>query len=493
MDNHCPYGDGREMNRETRFYYDSLRYIKEVFPEVAKSMVDELEYQRTHLKMIASENYSSFPVQACMNSLLNDKYAEGYPHHRYYAGCENIDTIEDLAAREAEELFGADYAYVQPHCGSDANMIAYWAVLDHRCLAPAFEMIKEKTGAKNYSELTEEQWSALRELCHNQKMLSMDYYSGSHLTHGYRQNISAQLFDCHYYGVGEDGLIDYDEIERKLEEVKPLILLAGYSAYPRAIDFRRLKDLAERNNATLVVDMAHFCGLVAGKALKDQYNPVPYADIVTSTTHKTLRGPRGGLILCKEEFRSSVNKGCPLVMGGQLPQMVAAKAVAFREAGTEEFREYSRKVVENAKALASSLVALGCSVVTGGTDNHMVILDVSPFGLNGRQAESILYRAGICCNRQAIPNDPNGVWYTSGLRLGTPALTTLGIGGGEIQLLAYTIVRILGNCRGIGKSKAEVVDFEKFEEDRTWVRGLLEKHPVYRKVDLGKLRRLVDR
>src|SRR5262245_34591643 len=368
-------------------YVANLTEVAKVSPDTARSIVHELADQRASLKLIASENYCSLATQLAMGNLLTDKYAEGFPEHRFYAGCSNVDAIESRAAEEAKRLFGAEHAYVQPHRGADANLIAYWAILHTRVGAPALE----KLGEKNLSNLSAEQWNTLRHDLGNQRLLGLDYYSGGHLTHGYRFNVSAQMFEAHSYSVSrETGLLDYDAIERQARELRPLILLAGYSAYPRAIDFRRMRRIADTVGAVLMVDMAHFAGLVAGKVFKDDQDPVPHAHVVTSTTHKTLRGPRGGLVLCKEEFRDQVDKGCPLVMGGPLPHVMAAKAVAFTEANRPDFQSYAARIVENARALAEASMAEGMTVATRGTDNHLLLIDVRPFGLTGRQAESIL-------------------------------------------------------------------------------------------------------
>ena len=430
----------------TETFMNQVKIIRETCPEVADAILKELKDQRQYLKMIASENYCSEAVRAAEGTILTDKYSEGYPYHRFYAGCENVDVIEDLAAKKAQELFGADYAYVQPHSGADANMCAYWAVLDAKVLTPKFQELQKgyescfnKPVPKTYSDLRETEWQYLRTCCHSQRLLAMDYYSGSHLTHGYRQNISAQLFECHYYSVGSDGLLDYDAIEKQALEIKPLILLAGYSAYPRKVDFKRFREIADKCGAVLMIDMAHFAGLVAGKQFTGDYDPVRWADIVTTTTHKTLRGPRGGMILCKEWLKDSVNKGCPLVLGGPLQNMIAAKAIALEEASRPEFQEYAKNVIENAQVLAEALKDNGLTVITGGTENHMVLVDVSKLGLTGKQAEAALRDCGITCNRNAIPNDPYGPWYTGGLRLGTPALTTLGIGDKDVYRLGVWI------------------------------------------------------
>ncbi|MFW5960688.1 MAG: glycine hydroxymethyltransferase, partial [Chitinivibrionales bacterium] len=283
----------KEINPSMLAYVASLTEVSKASPTTAASIVKELSDQRSHLKMIASENYCSLTTQLTMGNLLTDKYAEGIPMHRFYAGCDNIDSIEAEACKEACDLFGAEHAYVQPHSGADANLIAYWAILSARVQAPALE----KLGVKNPSKLSNEDWNEIRKMNGNQKLLGMDYYSGGHLTHGYRHNVSAQMFEAFNYGVDpETGLIDYDKLEKQAKEIKPLILLAGYSAYPRKVDFKRMKEIAESVGAVFMVDMAHFAGLVAGKAFSDDYDPVKHADIVTTTTHKTLRGPRGGMI-----------------------------------------------------------------------------------------------------------------------------------------------------------------------------------------------------
>ena len=472
-------------------YVSSLELVRNVSDEVAKRIVMELRDQRSNLKLIASENYSSLNTQAAMGNLLTDKYAEGFPMHRFYAGCDNVDAIEDYAARKAEELFNAEHAYVQPHSGADANLCAYWAILNARVQVPTLE----EMGISNVSSLSREDWDRIRTLCHNQRLLGLDYYSGGHLTHGYRQNVSAQMFDAYSYSVDrQTGLLDYDEIERLAREVRPLILLAGFSAYPRKIDFRRMSEIAHSVGAVFMVDMAHFAGLVAGGVFEGEYNPVPWADVVTSTTHKTLRGPRGGLILCKEEFRESVDKGCPLVIGGPLPHMLAAKAVAFTEALKPEFREYASNIVKNSKSLSGFLIEDGIPVLTGGTDNHLMLLDVTPFGLNGRMAESVLREAGITLNRNALPFDPNGPWYTSGLRIGTPAVTTLGMGQEDMKEIADIIALVLKNAKPAILTKGEnagkesrnraKVDKAVLDEAKSRVRELLGKHLLYPELDL---------
>ena len=475
-------------------YVSSLSLIKDVSPFVASKIVRELRDQRSNLKLIASENYSSIVTQAAMGNLLTDKYAEGYPMHRFYAGCDNVDAIEAYGAKKAEELFGAEHAYIQPHSGADANLCAYWAILNHKVQVPSLE----KLGITNVSNLRKEDWDRIRNACHNQRLLGLDYYSGGHLTHGYRQNISAQMFDAYSYSVNEDTkLLDYDEIEHMAKEVRPLILLAGYSAYPRKIDFKRMSEIAHSVGAVFMVDMAHFAGLVAGGVFQDEADPVKWADVVTSTTHKTLRGPRGGLILCKSEYAESVDKGCPLVIGGPLPHVLAAKAIAFSEALRPEFKKYAHSIVKNARALADALIKEGVPVLTGGTDNHLMLIDVTPFGLNGRMAESLMRDAGITLNRNALPFDLNGPWYTSGLRLGTPAVTTLGMEESDMKEIASIIATVLKNAHPViltkgenaGKESKNKAKVEKtiLEDAKARVKSLLERHLLYPELDLDFL------
>ena len=332
-------------------YVAALDQIYDSTPDIAAAVVQELADQRAHLKLIASENYASLAVQSAMGNLLTDKYAEGVPGHRFYAGCANVDEVERRAAKLACDLFGAEHAYVQPHSGADANLVAYWAILAVRVEQPRLAQLEVKSPLA----LEVADWERLRAELGNQRLLGMDLGSGGHLTHGYRPNVSGRMFECHGYGVdAATGLLDYAELERRARQVRPLILLAGYSAYPRAIDFRRLRRIAAAVGAVLMVDMAHFAGLVAGRVLHGDYDPVPFADVVTSTTHKTLRGPRGGLILCRKEFAEAVDRGCPLVLGGPLPHVIAAKAVALAEATQPEFAGYARRIVENAQALAAA-------------------------------------------------------------------------------------------------------------------------------------------
>lgn len=469
-------------------YLASLDHIESVAPDVRASIIQELTDQRSHLKMIASENYSSFAVQLAMGNWLTDKYAEGYPHHRFYAGCDNVDALEDMAQNELKKLFGSDCAYVQPHSGADANLVAFWSILVQRVQNPEVE----KLGKKSLDELTPEEYERIRQLIVNQKVMGLSLNSGGHLTHGYRHNVSSKMMQSVAYDVDpRTELIDYKVLAEQVRKEKPAILLAGYSAYPRKINFATMREIADSVGAVLMVDMAHFAGLVAGKVFVGDFNPVPHAHVVTSTTHKTMRGPRGGFVLCKQEFGEVVNKGCPLVLGGPLPHVIAAKAIAFKEANTLEFQQYAQRIVENANTLAEALKDKGARITTNGTENHLLIVDLTKYGLTGRQAESALRNAGLTLNRNAIPNDKNGPWYTTGIRLGTPALTTLGMGANEMNEIADLIIQIVSHTKPdiVEKtnqpSKASFVtnpEVLKNVQDRVAI--LLKSFPLYPEVVL---------
>jgi glycine hydroxymethyltransferase len=482
-------------------YLANLETVSRVAPEVARSIVQELADQRSNVKLIASENYSSLATQCAMGNLLTDKYAEGIARHRFYAGCDNVDTVEEIAAARARELFQAPHAYVQPHSGADANLVAFWAILRARVELPKMGEIlgvdkPEDLTPADWVKMPIEKWNLVRQALGNQRLLGMELSSGGHLTHGYRLNSSAKMFEAHGYTVDKATyLLDYDAIERQAVEVKPLILLAGYSAYPRGINFRRMREIADKVGAVFMVDMAHFAGLVAGKVFQGDENPVAFADVVTTTTHKTLRGPRGGLVLCTEEYREHVDRGCPLVLGGPLPHVMTAKAVAFTEALQPEFSKYAHRIVENSRALAEGLTKAGFKVISGGTDNHLVITDVAEsFGITGRQAENAVRECGITLNRNPIPFDVNGPWYTSGLRLGTPAVTTLGMGPEQMAEIASVMGLILTNTKPTAgksgkpdKSKYKLDDATRAQAlDR--IQNLLKSYPVYPELDLAFLR-----
>ncbi len=477
-----------ELSNESVAYRTALDVIGGVEPRIADAIRSELADQRSYLKLIASENYASPATLLAMGNWFSDKYAEGTIGHRFYAGCQNVDTVESVASELARDLFGADHAYVQPHSGIDANLVAFWSILAQRVEQPALA----EAGVRHVNNLTEDDWATLRRRLGDQRMIGMSLDAGGHLTHGFRPNISGKLFDQRAYGTDpETGLLDYDEVRRLARQFRPLVIVAGYSAYPRKIDFAAMREIANEVDATLMVDMAHFAGLVAGKVFTGNYDPVPHAHITTTTTHKSLRGPRGGLVLCQQELAEFVDKGCPMVLGGPLPHMMAAKAVALAEARQPEFREYAQRIVDNAVALAENLARRGAKLVTGGTENHLVLIDVTSFGITGRHAESALLEAGIVTNRNSIPRDPNGAWYTSGIRIGTPALTTLGMGPDEMAEVAELMVTVFaatqpaaGADGSVSKAKYTLPE-GLAEKIRARAADLLAGFPLYPTVDLG--------
>lgn len=471
------------LSPETIAFAAIMEILDKKDPKLVKAIQKELIDQRNSLKLIASENYSSLAVQLAMGNFLTDKYAEGHPFHRFYAGCDNIDSIESRGCELAKELFGAEHAYIQPHSGADANLIAYWAILIKRIETP----FVEKLGKKNVAQLTAEEYEEVRQLFSKQKMMGLALDAGGHLTHGSRVNFSSKMMQVVSYGLDpETGLLDYDAIKAQAMKEKPLILVAGYSAYPRLMDFEKMREIADCCGATLLVDMAHFAGLVAGKQLKGKYNPIPYADVVTSTTHKTLRGPRGGIILCKKEFAPYMDKGCPYAIGGPLPHVMAAKAVAFGECLDPSFETYAAQIIKNSNALAKRFVENGATLISGGTDNHLVLMDVEKsYRLTGRQAESLLASCGITVNRNSVPLDPNGAWYTSGVRLGTPALTTRGMKEEEMVKIADIIHHLLSNATAstneegkVSKAKVNVSD-ELINKTKIDVKNLLGRFELY--------------
>ncbi|MEU1807644.1 glycine hydroxymethyltransferase [Micromonospora sp. WMMD1076] len=475
-------------NAESTAFRSALEVVRGVEPRVADAIAAELADQRESLKLIASENYASPATLLAMGNWFSDKYAEGTVGRRFYAGCQNVDTVEALAAEHARELFGASHAYVQPHSGIDANLVAFWAVLADRVESPALR----KAQARQVNDLTEADWFALRRELGNQRMLGMSLDAGGHLTHGFRPNISGKMFDQRSYGTDPaTGLIDYDRVAEAAREFKPLILVAGYSAYPRKVNFRIMREIADSVGATFMVDMAHFAGLVAGKVFTGDFDPVPHAHIVTTTTHKSLRGPRGGMVLCGPELADQVDRGCPMVLGGPLPHVMAAKAVALAEARRPDFADYAQRIVDNAQALADGLLRRGATLVTGGTDNHLVLIDVSGYGLTGRQAEQALLDSGIVTNRNSVPQDPNGAWYTSGIRIGTPALTTRGLGAAEMDATAELIHTVLSRTTpgtgpdGAGSKAKYVLDPAVAESVGKQAADLLTPFPLYPAVDLG--------
>lgn len=483
LKNYLARSSTEEYRPDVAAYLAILDHLESAAPSVAAGIKGELHAQRSTLKLIASENYSSLSVQLAMGNLLTDKYCEGYPYHRFYAGCENVDKIELEAAQLAQKLFGMDHAYVQPHSGSDANLVAFWAILTQRVQEPQLE----KWGNKTLDQLTDVDFETLRmQLC-QQSFMGLGLSSGGHLTHGFRQNVSAKMMRAINYEVDpKTGRLNYDTIASIAREHKPLILLAGYSAYPRRINFAKMREIADEVGAVLMADCAHFAGLIVGKTFSDEEDPGQYAQILTTTTHKTLRGPRGGLVLCQKEFTDTVNKGCPLVLGGPLPHVIAAKLLAFQEAARAEFRVYAQQIIDNARALAQGLIKRGIKLVTGGTDNHIVLIDLTHLGITGRIAERALEQAKITASRNMIPFDKNGAWYTSGIRLGSAALTSLGMQMDQMDEVADLISKVLHNttperARKTGKwSKAYgKTDFSVLREVERRLQLLLCDFPLY--------------
>ncbi len=399
--------------------------------EIADLMQKELQRQQQHLELIASENIVSEAVMEAMGSHCTNKYAEGYPGKRYYGGCEFVDGIEGLAIERAKKLFGAEHANVQPHSGAQANVAVYLAFLNP-----------------------------------GDKILGLDLSHGGHLTHGAKVNLSGKLYESHFYGVDpQSEVLDYDDIEKKALDVKPKMIVAGASAYPRIIDFKRIREICDKVGAFMFVDMAHIAGLVATGL---HPSPVPYADVVTTTTHKTLRGPRGGLILCKEKHAKKIDSAVfPGTQGGPLMHIIAAKAVCFKEALSPDFKKYQEQVLKNAQAMANRLVENGFKIISGGTDNHLMLVDVTPFGANGRDVQNLLESANITLNKNSIPNETLSPALTSGVRIGTPAITTRGMKEDECIYIADLITGLIKGGEG------------KVEEIKAKVVKLCEKFPIY--------------
>lgn len=411
-------------------YLDTIAFVSKYDPQVGEAMQAELKRQRRNLELIASENIVSPAVMAAMGSVLTNKYAEGYPGRRYYGGCECVDVVENIAIERAKELFGAEAANVQPHSGAQANMAAYSAILEP-----------------------------------GDTVMGMSLADGGHLTHGSPVNASGKLYKFVPYGVNPDGFIDYDGLERKAREIKPKLIVAGASAYPRIIDFKRIGALAKEIGAYFMVDMAHVAGLVAAGL---HPSPVPYADIVTTTTHKTLRGPRGGLILSTEELAPAINKAIfPGNQGGPLMHIIAAKAVCFGEALAPEFKEYQKNIVSNCSALANGLLSRGVRLVSGGTDNHLILVDLRSLGVTGKELEHRLDEVYITANKNSVPNDPEKPFVTSGIRLGTAAVTSRGLNEQDMDTIADFVYR----C---------AVDFEGSADDiRRGVCDICRRYPLY--------------
>ena len=475
------------VSPEQTAFRSALDVVAAVEPRVAAAIEAELASQRRQLKLIASENYASPPSCWPWATGCRTSTPRACAGRRMYAGCEQVDQIERIAAEHATALFGADHAYVQPHSGIDANLVAFWAILARRVERPFLDA----AGAGHVNELSPDAWQDLRRRLGDQRMIGMALDAGGHLTHGFRPNISGKMFDQASYGVDPvTGRIDYDAVRAQVRAFRPLIVVAGYSAYPRNPNFRVLREIADEVGATFMVDMAHFAGLVAGGVLTGDLDPVPHAHVVTTTTHKSLRGPRGGMVLAGADYAEFVDRGCPMVLGGPLPHVMAAKAVALAEARQPSFAAYARSIVVNARALAEGLARRGARLVTGGTDNHIVLVDVAgTAGLTGRQAESALLDAGVVTNRNSIPDDAHGAWYTSGVRLGTPALTTLGCGPAEMDEIADIITTALRATTAAsapsGLSQARyVLDDGVAAACRTRCADILGRFPLYPHVQL---------
>lgn len=409
----------------------SLDEVRKVDPKIADAIVAEQNRQNDHIELIASENWVSKAVMAAMGSPLTNKYAEGYPGKRYYGGCECVDVVEDLARDRAKELFGCDYANVQPHSGAQANMAVFFAVMQP-----------------------------------GDTYMGMNLDHGGHLSHGSPVNMSGKYFHCVPYGVNDEGFIDYDKVREIALECKPKMIIAGASAYARKIDFKKFREICDEVGAVLMVDMAHIAGLVATGMHE---SPIPYADVVTTTTHKTLRGPRGGLILCNQEAadKYNFNKAIfPGIQGGPLMHVIAAKAVCFQEALSDEFKAYGKQIVANAQALCKGLMDRGIRIVSGGTDNHLMLIDLTNFGLTGKAVEKLLDSAHITANKNTIPNDPQSPFVTSGIRLGTPAVTSRGMKEDDMDKIAEAIALVVKGGE------------DKVDEAAAIVKTLTDKYPL---------------
>lgn len=410
----------------------SFSEVQNYDPDLAKAMADETQRQRDNIELIASENLVSKAVMAAMGSTLTNKYAEGYPGKRYYGGCEHVDVVEDLARDRAMKLFGCTYANVQPHSGAQANMTVFFALMQP-----------------------------------GDTFMGMNLDHGGHLTHGSPVNFSGKYFNCVPYGVNSDGYIDYDEVERIAKECKPKLIVAGASAYARKIDFKRFREIADEVGAYLMVDMAHIAGLVAAGYHE---SPIPYAHVTTTTTHKTLRGPRGGMILSSKEFAEEhkLNKALfPGIQGGPLMHVIAAKAVCFKEALDPAFKEYGKNIIDNAQALANGLIKRGIKIVSGGTDNHLMLVDLADKGLTGKEVEKWLDAAHITCNKNTIPDDPQSPFVTSGIRLGTAAVSTRGFNTDDMDKVAEAIALIIDDHEANTKKATAIV------------KSLTDKYPLY--------------
>ncbi len=415
----------------------SLSELKKIDPEVYSAVIDEIKREQDKIVLIASENYATRAVLEAQGSVFTNKYAEGYPEKRYYGGCEYADIVETLAIERAKELFGADHVNVQPHSGTQANMAVYLATL--------------KPG---------------------DRVLGLSLSHGGHLSHGLKINFSGMLYKTFFYGVDRSGLIDYDEVRKLAKKHKPKLLIAGASAYSRIIDFKTMSEIARETGAYLFADIAHIAGLIASG---NHPSPVPYADFVTSTTHKTLKGPRGGMIMCKAEYAKAIDKVVfPGIQGGPLMHVIAAKAVAFREALTPEFQQYQLQIIKNAKELSDALIKKGFRIISGGTDTHLMLIDLTDKNITGKEAEEVLDRAGITLNKNSIPYDDKPATVTSGIRIGTPIVTSRKMKEPEMVIIADLIDRVLSNPG----------DSDTIKHVRDKVKALCSKFPVYEDIEI---------
>lgn len=408
----------------------SFDEITQTDPEIAFAIQDEIDRQNSHIELIASENFVSKAVMAAMGSPLTNKYAEGYPAKRYYGGCEYVDVVENLAIERAKKIFGCEYVNVQPHSGAQANMAAFFAIMNP-----------------------------------GDTFMGMNLAHGGHLTHGSPVNLSGKYFNVVPYGVNDDGFIDYDEVLRIAKECKPKLIVAGASAYARAIDFKKFREIADETGAYLMVDMAHIAGLVAAGL---HMSPIPYAHVTTTTTHKTLRGPRGGMILSSNEVNEQFNFNkavFPGIQGGPLMHVIAAKAVCFKECLTDEYKAYQKQIVKNASALCKALQERGFKIVSDGTDNHLMLVDLQNLELTGKEVEKLLDSVNITCNKNTVPNDPKSPFVTSGIRLGTPAITSRGVVESDMVIIADAI-------------KAAVIDKEN-DKAMNLVKDITDRYPLY--------------
>ena len=451
------------IETSSKIFIEMLKHIQNTNPLIAWAIRTEIEKQQKSINLIASENYTSLSVAFALSSLLTFKYAEGFPGNRFYGGCDIIDVLEKETIRLAKEVFGAEEAFVQPESGSIANLIAYRAILHQHISVP----FCQSKGVKTLDSLSRQDFEELRVLLGKQKLCALHIDDGGHITHGLRMNFSGQMFDCYFFPTNQHNQIDYEALDTLVGNIKPLIILAGSTSYTRHIDFKLIGHIANKHKAIFIADISHTAGLIAAKVVPEQCNPIPYADIVTTTTHKTLRGPRGAIILCKQKYLSAINKACPLTIGGPAINTIAAKAIALSEALTPEFKTYASQIIINAQAMAQKMLDRGLSLVYNGTDTHVILIDLSTMEISGLEAEIKLHTFGIVCNRNTIPNDKRNKRETSGIRIGLAAITTRGFMEDDAIEVADIICDIL-------IEKAELKDIIPR------IHNLISKYPLYK-------------